>query len=146
MTRSEQLYREGRFFILSCFIVGLLIYFLTPPLSVRKTYFKQISASPGEVVTLVAEGYWWRQCPATVRGRWLDERTKFVVATDKPIEGGRALASFARQVNEYKKQIPFTTTFGYKLPKRLCYQALTEHRCGIISLSSKSPLTCLTIQ
>ena len=146
MTRSEQLYYEGRFFILSCFLVGILVYFLAPPLLIRKTYFKQITALPGEVVTWTAEEYWWRQCPAIVQGLWLDERTNLIVAADKPIEGGSNPASFARQVNDYKKQIPFTTIFGKELPKRLCYQTLTKHRCGGILLSSKSPIACLTIQ
>ena len=146
MTKGRQLWRETRFFAVAFAGLFVLLYFATPPVNIRKTYFKQLEASPGEIVTLAAEGYWWRQCPATISGRWLDAQNLYVFKVDPSFEGGRALASFKYTVNEYKKVIPRKTTNGFPLPKRICYQTVSKHFCGIVQTSSKSPLACISIK
>lgn len=127
--------------------IGLVWLFLIiqgrPPVHIKDLRIIESEIVPGSIVNIEATGVWKRQCPSTVYRFWKDTNNNPLFGMS-PIPGGAASPSPAEQKNIYKHLLPLKPKDG-EWPAEVCFQAVMEHRCGLLDTVSVTPTACAKV-
>lgn len=115
-----------------------------PPVIIEDLEFINQPLIPASLVKTKAVGHWIKQCPSDVFRTYKDQAGNAL--HHLPVRtGGVAAPSSEEQVNIYTHWFPEKPALANNWPEIVCFQAVIEHRCGLIDTVSVSPEACAPV-